>query len=102
MNGQPHAINKNWGRYMILNRSRKEVIFNDRDKNIVAIPASLPLPRLISEAMTLFSGKAPKRLFSEIEGIKTWFNIYENIPPIFASNYFRKVGQTKEELTINL
>lgn len=102
MNGQPHAINKNWGRYMILNRSRKEVIFNDRDKNIVAIPASLPLPRLISEAMTLFSGKAPKRLFLEIEGIKTWFNIYENILPIFASNYFKKVGQTKEELTINL
>jgi hypothetical protein len=102
MNGQPHAINKNWGRYMILNSSRKEVIFNDRGRNIVAIPASLPLPRLISEAMTLFSGKAPKRLFLEIEGIKTWFNIYENIPPIFASNYFRKVGQTKKELTINL
>lgn len=102
MNDQPHVINKNWGRYMILNHSRKEVIFNDRDKNIVAIPASLPLPRLISEAMTLFSGKAPKRLFLEIEGIKTWFNIYENIPPIFASNYFKKVGQTKKELTINL
>ena len=102
MNGQPYPINKNWGRFMILNHSKKEVIFNDRDKNIVAIPASLPLPRLISEAMTLFSGKAPKSLFIEIKGIKTWFNIYDNIPPIFASNYFMKVGQTKQELTINL
>ena len=102
LNGQPHAINKNWGRYMVLNHSRKEVIFNDRDKNIVAIPASLPLPRLISEAMTLFSGKAPRRLSLEIEGVKTWFNIYENIPPIFASNYFKKVGQKVKELKINL
>ncbi len=102
MNGHSYDINKNWGRFMILNRFRKEVIFNDRKKNIVAIPASLPLPRLISEAMTLFSGKAPKRLFMEIGGIKTWFNIYENIPSIFASNYFKKVGQTKQELTINL
>tara|TARA_R110002050_G_scaffold85135_1_gene181721 strand:+ start:339 stop:3185 length:2847 start_codon:yes stop_codon:yes gene_type:complete len=102
MNGHPYDINKNWGRFMILNHYKKEVIFNDRGKNIVAIPAALPLPRLISEAMTLFSGKAPKRLFLEIQGIKTWFNIYENIPPIFASNYFRKVGQTKKELTINL
>jgi len=102
IDGLPYAINKNWGRYMVLNRHGKEVIFNDREKNIVAIPGGLPLPRLISEAMTLFSGKAPKNLFLEIEGTKTWFNIYENIPPIFASNYFKKVGQTKKEITINL
>ncbi len=102
MDGHPYVINKNWGRYMILNQSRKEVIFNDREKDIVAIPATLPLPRLISEAITLFSGKAPKRLFLEIDGINTWFNIYQNIPPIFASNYFKKVGQTKKETIINL
>ena len=102
INGNPHAINKNWGRYIVLNHSRKEVIYNDRFKNVVAVPASLPLPRLISEAMTLFSGKAPKRLFLKIEGVRTWFSIYENIPPIFASNYFKKVGQKVKELKINL
>ena len=102
INGLTYAVDKNWGRYLILNHYRKEVIFNDREKNIIAIPAALPLPRLISEAMTLFSGKAPKRLFLEIEGIKTWFNIYENIPPIFASNYFLKVGQSKKELAIKI
>lgn len=101
-NGVPYAINKNWGRYMILKYYRKDIIFNDRGKNIVAIPAALPLPRLISEAMTLFSGKAPKRLFLEIGGVKTWFNIYENIPPVFAYNYFMKVGQKQKEITISL
>ena len=102
MNDHSYDINKNWGRLMILNHFRKEVIFNDRERNIIAIPASIPLPRLISEAMTLFSGKAPRRLYLEIEEIKTWFNVYENIPPIFASNYFKKVGQKKQERTINL
>lgn len=100
--GQSFDINKNWGRYVILNYHEKHVIFNDRGKNIIAIPSALPLPRLLSEAMTLFSGKAPPRLFLEIQGINTWFNIYENIPPIFASNYFKKVGQTVKEQTINL
>jgi hypothetical protein len=102
INGAPYPVNKNWGRYIILNHFRKEIIFNDRERDIIAIPAALPLPRLISEAMTLFSGKAPKRIFLEINGIRTWFNVYENIPPIFATNYFRKVGQTKKELIINL
>ncbi len=102
INGQPHVINKNWGRYMVLNYSGKEVIFNDRDKNIVAIPASLPLPRLISEAMTLFSGKAPMRKYIEIEEIKTWFIIYENLPHIMAYNSFLKVGQKMTETSIEL
>lgn len=101
-NGVPHNVNKNWGRYMILNHHGKEVIFNDRKKNIIAIPATLPLPRLISEAMTLFSGKAPKRKLLEIEGYKTWFNVFENIPPVFGYNYFMKVGQKQKEITISI
>jgi len=100
--GLPYAVNKNWGRYMILNHQRKEVIFNDRKKNFVAIPATLPLPRLISEAMTLFSGKAPMRKYIEIEGIKTWFIIYENLPHIMAYNTFLKVGQKMKETSIEL
>jgi hypothetical protein len=78
------------------------VIFNDREKNIVAIPASLPLPRLISESLTLFSGKAPVRKFIEIEGIRTWFVIYENLPHIMAYNTFLKVGQKTKETIIKL
>ena len=100
--GLPYSINKNWGRYMILNYYQKEVIFNDREKNIVAIPASLPLPRLISESLTLFSGKAPVRKFIEIEGIRTWFVIYENLPHIMAYNTFLKVGQKTKETIIKL
>lgn len=101
INGYPHEINKNWGRYVVLKKARKNVIFNDREKNIIAIPDSLPLPRLISKAMTLFSGKAPKRLKLEINGIITWWNIFENIPHIFANNYFKKVGQEVIETHIN-
>lgn len=100
--GVPHDVNKNWGRYIFLNHHGREVIFNDREKNIIAIPATLPLPRLISEAMTLFSGKAPKKKLLEIREYRTWFNVYENIPPVFAYNYFMKVGQKQKEITIRI
>lgn len=102
INGYSYATNKNWGRYLILKKNNKQVIFNDRDKKIIVVPATLPLPRLISEAMTLFSGKAPKNKKLNINGLHTWFNVYENIPHIFAYNYFRKVGQTIQETKIDL
>lgn len=102
MNGQSYSIDKNWGRFIVLNKFRKEIIFNDIEKNLVVIPASLPLPRLISEAMTLFSGKAPKRLKFAMKGMSIWWNVFENIPHIFASNYFKKVGQTIIETEIKL
>ncbi len=100
--GQSYAVDKNWARYMILNYFEKEVIFNDREKNIVAIPATLPLPRIINQAMTLYSGKAPLRKFATIEGLKTWFNIYKNLPHVIAYNTFLKVGQRMKETSIEI
>jgi hypothetical protein len=52
--------------------------------------------------LTLFSGKAPVRKFIEIEGIRTWFVIYENLPHIMAYNTFLKVGQKTKETIIKL
>jgi hypothetical protein len=87
---QCYQIDKNWGRYIALKHSNKNVIlFNDRT-NKVAIPLGVPLPRLLSESILLLSGLAPS--FREIEGKKYW--VYENIPGIFAANLFRQLGQT--------
>lgn len=103
MNGQAHDVNKNWGRYIVLNHYQKEVIFYNRNQKNVAVPAALPLPRLISKSIILCSGKAPKRRLLEIEGIKTWFNIYENIFSIFSYNFLKeKLNQTQIETKIEL
>jgi len=100
INGIPHNINKNWGRYMILRHQGKNVIFIDKDRNLLAIPVSTPLPMLLSEAMTLLSGMAPKQLFLNIDGIRAWYTLYENIPPLLAYNYFLKIGQKQKETSI--
>ena len=102
MNGQSYNVNKNWGRYILLNKHGKQIIYNDRNKELIAIPAATPLPRLIAEAMTLFSGRAPSQRFLSIGEHKTWFNLYYNIPHVFAYNVFKKIGQTINEIEINL
>ena len=93
-------INKNWGRYLILKKYNKNVIFYDEKKELLAVPVSLPLPRLLAQSMTLCSGKAPCRQKLELGGLNTWFNLYENVPSIFAYNKFQKVGQNKKEINI--
>jgi len=100
VNGVPHNVNKNWGRYMILRHDGKNVIYIDKARNLLAIPVSTPLPMLLSEAMTLLSGMAPQQALLDIEGVKRWYIIYENIPHLLAYNYFLKIGQKQKETSI--
>jgi hypothetical protein len=73
-----------------LKHFQKEVILFDNTSNKVAIPISTSLPRLLSEAIMLLSGKAPD--FREIDNIK--YRVYENVAGIFTQNLFRlKLGQ---------
>lgn len=101
--GEPYLLNKNWGRYMVLNRhDRNIILFEPIDSKIgvIAVPVTLPLPRLLVESLTLFSGEAPLRKQIEIDGVTRWYNVYINIPHVFAHNYFMKVGQSLVELNI--
>ncbi|WP_228851266.1 hypothetical protein [Aegicerativicinus sediminis] len=99
INGVSFNVNKNWGRFIYLNSLKKNVFFNDRELNMVAIPSSLPLPRLLSEALLLYSGKAPKRKLMNFDGQVRWYNIYSNIPHPAAYNTCLKVGQKLQEKT---
>lgn len=84
------SIDLNWGRFLVLKHFEKHTILFDNINNKVAIPASTPLPRLLSESIMLLSGKAPD--FQEIDGKK--FKVYENVVGIFTQNLFKsKLGQ---------
>jgi len=100
INGQAYEVNKNWGRFMILEKEGRDVVFFDRDKSSIAVPASLPLPRLLAEAVTLCSGKAPEARYLKLGDTATVFNIYENIPSFLSDAYFKKIGQKQIETTI--
>lgn len=85
-----YQIDMNWGRFIALKHFNKDVILFDSKHNKVAIPLELPLPRLLAESIMLLSGLAPD--FKIIENKK--YRIYENIPSIFTTNLFSKLGQT--------
>jgi len=91
-----YQVDMNWGRFIALKHFKKDVILFDSIQNKVAIPIELPLPRLLAESIMLLSGLAPD--FRVIEGKK--YRIYENIPSIFTSNLFSRLGQTPINKTL--
>ena len=102
MGGKVYFIDKNWGRFIILNKLKRNIIFNDRNKNILAIPTTTPLPRLLAEALLLQSGRAPVQKWLKIDNTECFFNIYENTIHNLAFNSFRKIGQTVLETNLEL
>jgi hypothetical protein len=87
--GKCYSVDRNWGKYLALKHSNKQVILYDKKSSKVAVPIELPLPRLMSESIMLLSGLAPAYAF--IDGIS--YRIYENIPSVFIKNLFNKLKQ---------
>jgi hypothetical protein len=64
-NGKGYEIDRDWGRWLILSEYKKNVIIYDKRLQILAIPATLPLPILLARALTLCSGRSPLLLKEE-------------------------------------
>jgi len=88
-NGNSYDVDKDWGKFLILNRYQQNIIIYDNINQKVAIPIDTPLPRLIAKSVILLSGTAPE--FREIDG--RYYRVYENIPSIFTDNILNKLGQ---------
>lgn len=97
LDGKCYDVDRNWGRFIILNHLKKNVIIYDRDKRLVAVPVRTPLPRLLFESLTLMSGLAP--ISKYINKQKYW--LFENIESIYIINMMRKIGQQIIEQEIN-
>ena len=89
-NQKCYSIDLNWGKYIALKHFRKNIILYNPKNEKVAIPTSLPLPRLLAESIMLLSGLAP--VYSRIDS--KGYRIYENIPSMFIHNLFDKLKQT--------
>ncbi len=98
--GKAFPVNKNWGRYMVLKHYGKHVIFYDKDTGLFAVPASVPLPRLMMEGIILCSGFAPVKVWLKIEEYETYWHIFDNVPSNLVYNEFQKIGQRLRETKI--
>lgn len=57
---QTSEVDRDWGRYVILAAEGVDVMLYDDRRYLLAVPATVPLPRFLARAATLCSGKAPE------------------------------------------
>jgi hypothetical protein len=93
MDGISYEVDRNWGKILLLAEMNQQVIFYSNSKKILAIPKAIQLPRLIAESITLLSGLTPYFKKLELNGKPQIFQLYQNVPKLFAENLFRKFNQ---------
>ena len=71
------VVDRDWGRYLLLNNIKKNIVFYNPDSQWLAVPSNVPLPILISRAVTLCSGLAPVEILS---GNLTDYGLPRTIP----------------------
>jgi hypothetical protein len=88
---------RDWGMYATLGAHGQNCLIHDSRAKIIAVPAGVPLPKLIARALALCSGLSPAWLPStnaswpsqESNG----FYIYTAVPDSIAETVFEKMGQ---------
>lgn len=109
-----YSVDKNWGKYLYINYKSEKMrgygagnSFSKSNEifyhaNILAIPASLPLPKLYSRIILQISGEIPEFKQLNIKGKNVWYNIYRNVPSLFTQNFFRFSLNMNIERMVNL
>jgi hypothetical protein len=88
-----------WGRFAVLSSAGKQILAYDETNGNLAVPESVPLPRLLARALTLCSGVAPKpedvtpSLSSGGKGRRT---VYRGVPPDVLRTVAGKLAQTAQ------
>jgi hypothetical protein len=81
-----------WGRYWALARSDFSVILHDLQRRCVAVPASLPLPRLLARSLCLCSAEIPKPFrIRQTSGTRE-YNVFTVVPPEIAGQVSQRLG----------
>lgn len=99
IDGRGYPVERDWGRYALLARLKKQVIYKSEQSKNVAVPATLPLPRLLARAFTLTSGKLPLMQPMNLDGRTRNYLIYKDTG-LLADNHFRDLGQTIQSTTV--
>jgi len=91
-------VDRDWGRFLGLYEQNVNVLLYDVKRFLLAVPASIPLPRLISRGLTLCTGLAASQAVLKGQPIGTIpedckFDIYQTVVPSIAEVVSRKLGQ---------
>jgi len=89
-----------WGRYAVLAACGRFVLEYEATSGQLTVPASVPLPRLLSRAATLCSGYAPATIARP--GVNSGptrlrYHLYRSVPPDVYHVCSGKIGQRASE-----
>ncbi|MBD1929830.1 hypothetical protein H6F74_26875 [Trichocoleus sp. FACHB-90] len=91
-------IDGDWGRYVVLKLTGLSVLVYDERRFTMAVPASVPLPRLFERALVLCSGYAatfvPTKSMPRLNQKTSGFNLFRDIPPQIAEMTAARLGQS--------
>lgn len=95
---QTAEVDRDWGRYVILAAEGVDVMLYDDRRYLLAVPATVPLPRFLARAAALCSGMAPE--FAKISEDALGrlpaghpVDIYAAVPPSIALMISEKLSQ---------
>lgn len=94
--GAYQNVDRDWGRYLILQSTGRNVLAYDRRHCLMAVPATAPLPRLIARACALCSGYAahPAKTGGPSDLLASCaYEVFLSVPPDIAAAVAAKVGQ---------
>jgi hypothetical protein len=90
-------VDPDWGRFAVLKEAGRNVLHYDHFSGAVVIPASVPLPKLLSRALCFCSGLVPLIVpASSVVGSRVaapFFRVYPNVPSEFAQLLTNKLDQ---------
>lgn len=103
--GQAADVDKNWGRYAVLRATGRDVLMYDGRRHVLGVPVTAPLPRLLSRAACLCSGRAPSFIAATALGHRRagalGADLYLSVGPEIASRIAQAVGQSLQSATFD-
>ena len=74
--GKTAAVDRSWGRYLVLAAAGKQVLRADKRHGTVGVPRYVPLPKLLARALVLCSGEPPRAA----HGPRLGEQVYSGVP----------------------
>lgn len=105
--GQERArVDVDWGRYALLNADNTYVLLYDARTMRLAVPSTVPLPRLYNRALVVCSGYTPfsirKPAPSAQKTAPLSLDVFVSVPPDIAQLLATKLGQVLTEATLRM
>lgn len=91
-------VDRDWGRYLVLNSSGFNVVMYDPKSRVMAVPVTVPPPCILARSLAMCSGNAPKTINATTIGtanipMESLLNAYECVTPSIAALVASKLGQ---------